>query len=500
MTNKGAIWNILGSDAVSGDLPSRSVLGWLSQSASYCTFTQYQDLPGYYPTAPMIMLIDNPDDNEIEFAVVSGSSTKYLKVYSVTLGAVPEITLKSNTLVTYTSSGDYFFNYFGIVKVSEELYYVYYAIERYTGAPDYDNFLEFKRLEVEPGVGYTDALLQQYDVGTGVFADYPDYGDFEYMRSIVCDNKGYVGTYRRLRDEWSDIYDNQVYLWNVDLETGTVSGGYQGWSIPINAGIVGSSLPPFVLSKYQDTISITSCWCTISSSTFPGTFNGYVIKDGVSTLVHTIADIITRSMWDSHNGKVVHYGTSNYLIEITWHLSPYVAPRNIYLGAYISNDGIVTKRTDDPGSYYLLECYNAQGMSYPGFTDIGNTLKLKKDPDDDNYYWVDEYGANTTELSIAGVTPSFVYQVFPARNSATDGIYANVLLTDAIDDEWQFLVELAPDLSSIVAYYPHGNLNYHSCFNHGRFFITWYSTTVYVQYLVDLTPPLNKNVLILEYG
>jgi len=500
MTNKGTVYNILGSDAVSGDLPSVgnfTTPDWINQSASNCSIFSREELSGY-PYAPMIMFIDNPDGDEIEFAVVSGTSTKYLKVYSVSLTGTPAFSLKSNTVVAYTTGSSYN-DYFGIVKVSEELYYVYYAVGL-NEAPDYDNRLQFRRLEVEPGVGYTDTLLEEIDINTKTFADYPDYGDFGYLRSFVSDNKGYVGTYRRLRDEPFDIYEIQVFLWNVDLETGTVSGGYQGWEIPLTP-YAGASDPPFVISKYQDTVSVTSCWATISSSTLPGTFNGYVIIDGVSTLVHTVSNIITRSMWNSHWGKKVHYGTSHYLIEMGWYLTPYVAPNNIYLSAHISEDGIITRRLDDPvGFYPLFEQYNAQGMSFPGFTDIGNDLKLKKDPDDDNYYWVDEYGANDTELSITGVEPSYVYQVFPASNPDTDGIYANVLLTDAIDGENQFLVELAPDLLSIVAYYPHGNLTYHSCFNHGRFFLTWNGSTVYVQYMVNAPVPINKNTMILEFN
>jgi len=393
-----------------------------------------QDHTSHNPP-PIAYVSDNEGAREVAILTDDIYSYEgcYLERYTVVTSGSPAINFVDETLFTPSVVPDFFY---GVVKVSDSLYYVYYS-------PIITSVLQLRRISVTPGGGFTDDILQEITLTHAVGYDF-----WSLRNRMVFGKKGYLG----LTKTYSETYGGAscgfaVYVYVLDMVGDSVSGGLQ-WS----SG--GTTSYPRMYGSYIDhtsgciafvekagTVSWLSYWVSVyDSGGGNNTCLAALVQDGTKTVVYdatyhrcTIEELSypgynTSPTWlDAHRalGMEFQYNANSWIARLTiqrdardfydgvWHDWIYVGYTFV-----LQADGSITN-TPDNGSTTIYKVKSSQGR----FESLTSNAAITYDSPD--YWWADPTtGERTSSLSITGITQ--LYNLLPVTDKYDDCIYAVV--------------------------------------------------------------------------
>jgi hypothetical protein len=439
---------------------------------------------------PLVSLIDN--DGEREFSVLTTYAGNYtLNIYTITVSFPQAITLLSSTTFPLATSASEILNFFfGIKKINDSLYCVYYSTTDCNGQINItvDKHVRFRKVSIIPATSYTDDILEE------ITLSYVNVYRWQLETTIVINKKGYVGLIREGKNV-NPAFQYSGYC--LDMDTDTVSstftydinyytddGGYDhsprlldSWTLNHGKSLMFySSLGVLKwIGYYQDNIS----------KGFISGYGAHFIVNGTDTLLEQINyPGITSFHCDGFFGVIGGHIGDQYtskdgvgFIAFTWTLD---TTKNVAGRANSdSTVSIFIPASTAPTSMYSPTPVRSESI-FPGIakTTFGgvSTTFTTINPTD---------GISTGTLSILDV--SEIYTLFPTLDTGDNSLYTGVKMTD---DSYKVL-GINPSsgaVNNIVADIDfHGAYN-HFFNNHGNFFVDWDTATnpnVTITYLLN---------------
>ena len=409
-----------------------------------------------YTTPPTASFLD--DFGNREFVVMSSYvDDYYFYVYKVNTGGTPSITLASSVSYASVASGNLFY-WIGIKKISDTLYYVYYATsDKGSFAPA--TYLQFRKLIVVPGVSVTDSLIENITLDTS-------------GGKVWTIENNSIRTVGRTGNVPLTVHRYGAYIYSLDMETEGVTGGLV--FSPSGGEYSGAGVFGFNLFETMGTLE----WCLSYSGagTNPSTISYHVVVSGTDYL---IADNMAYDSPINHssNGAVTvcQYNSRDSMVYTGW--------GNLYLPA---SNRFVRVVNGVPGS---AESFPIGAYPTP-ITFHSSYLFPAICGDISGFYTINPTtGELGTAVSVSGVTT--IYDIFPTLD--VDGtMYMFVQMADSsyaiigVDSGFIITRQIPVTLPSTSSQAKD--------FNHGNFFIQWDGTNIYVTYIINL-PNTFQNVV-----
>lgn len=439
--------------------------------------------------AYLMAAIDN--DGEHEFIIIRKDmyGVWTFRVYTINATAIPPtFTLSSATTVIPedVDIGDYGnLTWFGIQKISSSLYYVYYG--RYLTTDGH--FYRFRRLEVVPGVSYTNTISATIDPTHTVGWDYSSFANAGVIgrKAYFAYEKAYCASYG------GEIVGHQVFIYSADMD----DGGYIDGGMIYDSGGNGSTMrKPFVqgISPYQmGSVAFMETngefhWATVTGEYIVSGdwryFTLYLVVDGVEH--GQFCQSFKPSIWWNWSmgsinqnqqggsgqfiGRELQYNSRDWVVEVVATYEQYIGePPGGYweTGAvylkYNSNGDFTTFDEDTWAPLYAVSGYTGPFRSATRFPTIvwkwiGGII----------YYWADPatgIEGDTVLSTLSGVES--IDHIFPTLDSQDGSIYMYVKLTGITPHK---LIGVDPDTHEITRtinitistsspwWYNHGNL------------------------------------------
>ena len=467
MTDFGEIYN-LGTHDISSKVQysaiavgsSTGVIASTTSSISLnnTTFVKHR----YSDRYPVVYCIDNPDSDIIEYAVMTNNYT-YFKVYKVTLGGSPSISLASSTAISIDCSEKIVF---GIKRVDEDNYCVYYSGFDRVGYYTSPGLFAIRKLSINVGVGYTDTLLFSRAIALA----------WQQTDSIIIDRVGHVLICKGYPTYANPTY-YEMYHYTLDMETEAVGGG-----------LIYTS--PY---GYNWSDGAMASWCAQSNGAFHwgsfyiqysgGVISTYIVVNGVATLICSYGSGSPPTSQGWLYWLTQQYNSTDYIVAPSYGANngtdyTMVQVHNGIISTYTQagRDRIVPDGSGRGGGFVTINSGNVPAICWVSGTP----------------YWVDD-----KELAIYGdqvLFPGYsVNAVLPTEDSLTGDIY--------IVDSFDHILAVDPTTHSITRVHDIVMGATNRCFNHGNFYFRWTNTVLYAVYLIaTYETPLNKNVSILEWN
>ena len=477
----GTVFGINGTDPTN----SRVFLSWLPTGTA-CKSTVV-DTPqrGFYENVnvgtPVFYLSDTYPERE--FASIYSSQ---LYIYHVDLGNGTG-TASINLVNTFPVSPDignnpdssYFelSNVYGIRKMTDGLYYIYFTLRTGVSNDNNDTIVDFKRCASSSG-DYTDTTLLTVTINKAA----TPLVDFVTETSRVFGKRAYTSLTHSAMNGNGEAKQAFSNLYCINMETDSVS-------------LVDSfTLPNLTLPIYRESYAVLNSVIYESMGTFhwifhyeyqrqvvvsdPMRFDTHIVIDGENSNVLT--DYSPRPSYTSNT-----YGTYKYNHRdfIYWEKLITATPgKSRYLT--VTNDGVITIRND---ATLFPDCPPVCFSHVSNFIKIGIIANA--------YYYLDSNGKSTSPITLSGV--NFIYRIYPTLDTINGYMYVAARMTNGTDR----LLSVNPITGAIFQQFDIGAFPYlptanTQCFNHGNYFINWYFSTwsaTQVAYIVDVPPVPSSN-------
>lgn len=357
-------------------------------------------------------------------------------------------------------------NIFGISKVNDSLYYIYYAVvDASSTTPNVDT--DIRRCSAIPA-GYTDTSLQVVSTpnaaGGNIVVAFDIHERIVYIKTTELPSGL---TYR----------EDALYSFDMDSETLTALDTF--------------SLPVAASTTYSNNVSMT-----VSTNGTVVWYLGYLVLNGTRRIRKIVWNGVTTTVYDldpSPTVQLVSTNYSHYNFLQTKVVAEFFLVGTDYFAVADSVSLDVTVSTDHtniPTSNIVPVAFSSL-TSYP---------KVALDTNTNEYYWLDTYGVPSTQILPAGVTT--ILDVYPTLDTNNTNVYATALMDDAsykllsinttsgnIDGQYQI-----GDF-----YFPLSTSTYTSVFNHGNFFVGVESTRLKISYLdIAQINTANQVMMIIE--
>jgi hypothetical protein len=405
----------------------------------------------YWQAASYLMAaIDN--EGEREFVIVRKDmyGVWTFRIYTVdTSGTNPVFTLSTATtfIPADIDTDDYgSLTWFGIQKISSALYYIYYGRSLTTDG----HFYRFNRLEIIPGVSYTNTISAEIDPTHTVGWDYSMFANAGVIgrKAYMAYEKGYSASYG------GELVGHQVFIYSADMD----DGGYVDGGMIYDSGGNGSTMrKPYLqdITPFQmGTVAFMETngefhWATVTAEyVLSGdwrTLTLYLVVDGVEhgQFCETFKQSIVWQ-WSigslnqtapsgsfQFNGREFQYNSRDWLV---YSFASYVH----YIGeppyGYWESGAVYLKyNSDDDFAVFddgtWDQPYPVGGYHGP-FRSTSRFPSIVWNSSSDTFYWADPSTGiedDTVLSTLSGVAE--IYHIFPTLDHQDGSIYMYVRLT-----------------------------------------------------------------------
>ena len=479
-------------------------VSYLTQSFATITPQGHQYINNYetQPT-PVISLSDNAGEREFSVLESLGSTSYRLLTYTITTSFPQSITLLNSDDFDITTSASEILNFFfGIKKINDTLYCVYYSTANCNGHtnPGTDSHVRIRKISVTPGVGYSDDVVEE------ITLSHTDTYRWQLETSIVINKKGYIGLIRECRIAPNRGFYYSGYCLDMETDSVTLEFTYNKLNYYSDGNLYLHSITPLDswtfnhgksmifysssgtlkwVAYYQDDIAKNN-----GGAYYIDGYGAHIMANGEDTLLEKI-DYLGITTFHCEGVSINQYTSKDGVgsVRFTW---PLDSSKNV-IGRLHSDDTVSAYIPDSsaPLIWSMPSPIRSESI-YPGIAKTSGGASSTLTTIDTNT------GESTGTLSISGVTT--IYTLFPTLDTGDNSLYVGVKM----DDDSCKVLGINPSsavVNTTIADIDFSGVSSYYFSNHGNFFVDWdfdgYTSSGTITYLLNF-PTGNFTQAIME--